>query len=173
LLAIFVYTWWSFFVFQCNQIESLFSKKCILSTPSILQSMSQKIMIHQKLGNFILFKLCLEPNVFVIAIKVYKRTNVTISSVFIATSRQCIIVPWKIPVGNNQNENFCPLCLNYLQHGIKCPILFFKIVYRYKQRRVLSVWCPSDSDVTLQLAMLLVPRCWSCYLFLLTIRYVY
>jgi hypothetical protein len=72
LLAIFVYISWSNFVFQCNQI----GKKCILSTHQTVshEACHRKLWyLHQKLGNFILFKLYMEPSVFNVALKREKR----------------------------------------------------------------------------------------------------
>jgi hypothetical protein len=47
----------------------------------------------QKIGNFILFKLLLEPTLFDITIKKYKQKYGATSTVAMAISMQCIVVP--------------------------------------------------------------------------------
>jgi hypothetical protein len=54
--------------------------------------MSQKIMIHHKLGNFFLFRLLMEPSVFNIAIKRNKRKYGATSTVAMTTDKQCIVI---------------------------------------------------------------------------------
>jgi hypothetical protein len=67
-------------------------KRCILiKDPSTARSMLQKIMIHHKLGHFILFKLCIEPSLFNIAVKRNKQKYGVISTVAMTTSEQVLL----------------------------------------------------------------------------------
>jgi hypothetical protein len=100
--------------------------------PSTLRSMSQKIMIllHHKLGNFILFKLCMEPSVFSIAIKRNKQKYGAISMVAMTTSKQCIVVPWKILyLCNNQIASLAQFIDTCFYKEKKCPILILQLIY--------------------------------------------
>jgi hypothetical protein len=90
--------WLSFLFFNVIKWEKVHFKH-----PSTSRSMSQKIMIHHKLGNFILFKLCMRKHhMFNIAIRRNKRKCGATSTVAKTTSKQCIVLQWKIPICNNQ-----------------------------------------------------------------------
>jgi hypothetical protein len=122
LLAIlFVYTWWSIFVLQCNLVEIVHFKHS-----SISRSMLQKIMIHHKLGNFILFKLCMEPTVFNIVIKRNKRKyGATFSVVMAESISNALFLPWKISM-QEPNCKFCPIYLHLLPQGKKMSHFIFE-----------------------------------------------
>jgi hypothetical protein len=91
------------------------------------RSMSQKIMIHHKLGNFILFKLYMEPSVFNIEIKRNKRKyGVTSTVTMTITSKQCIVVPWKIPILNNQVASLAQFINTCFYKEQKVPLSIFE-----------------------------------------------
>jgi hypothetical protein len=83
------------------------------------------IITPKKIGNFIFFKLFLEPNMLDIAIKVYKGKYGATSSVVMAISEQCI-VPWKIHICINKIENFAHFIYISFHKEKKFPHLIFE-----------------------------------------------
>jgi hypothetical protein len=81
--------------------------------------------LYHKLGNFILFKLSMESSVFNIAIKRNKQKYGAVSTVAMTTSKQCIVVPWKIPMQQSICKSF-PIYWHLLVQGKKVPYSIFE-----------------------------------------------
>jgi hypothetical protein len=100
--------------------------------PSNSQSISQKIMIHHKLGNLILFKLCMEPSVFKISLKINKQKYGTTSMVAMTTSKQCIFDVFLYDgkyLCNDQIANLAQFIDTCFDKEKKCLILFLKLFF--------------------------------------------
>jgi hypothetical protein len=75
-----------------------------------------------------------------IAIKIYKQKYGVTFSVAMATSKQCIVAPWKIPMQQSDCK-FCPIYLHLLQQGKGMPHSIFETRLwticnaKYKQTR--------------------------------------
>jgi hypothetical protein len=115
------YCWQCLFIFgePLLSYNVIGGKKAHFKHPYLLcEAYHRKLwQLHQKIGNFILFKPLLEPTVFDIAIKIY---NENMESPPRLPCKH-IVVPWKIPI---QQPN-CKLCSIYLhlngKKGINVP----------------------------------------------------
>jgi hypothetical protein len=75
----------------------------------------------------------MESSVFDTAIKRNKRKYGATSTVAMTTSKQCVVVPWKIlPICNNQVASLAEFIDICFYSEKKCPILFLSLTAQVK-----------------------------------------
>jgi hypothetical protein len=93
--------------------------------------------------------------VFNIAIKRNKQKYRATSTVAMTTSKQCIVVKWKIPM-QKLNCKSCPILTSASTKEKKCRILILKLVYWFFWFFTISTWISRKSWIIFSLCMYIV-----------------